>query len=470
MPLVALENGVPWNWTSFGEYLEPARGQPRGQRRLPGRPLRPAALGDGCASGAPRWRPTRRSPPCRRCWPSRSRPAGWASRPPSPAPTPTGTATRSPRAMPTAARCSPSARWWRDHPGTTLEYITNGCLDTFSRRGDRPHGGHERPPPDRPLNWNLLTVDSRTPDKTSPPARSVVRPGRRGRWADRRSHHAHAGAHEHELPHPLRPVPHPRLGRRDGAARSSRAHRASWRDPAVRARLDEAAHSQGGRRVPAPLPLGQLRHRRHLRAGERGAALARRGRHRRRTAASRPFDALLDLVIADDLRTVLWPKASDGDDATWAGARRGLERPAVPWSAAPTPAPISTGCAARTTRPSFLGDCLRKRKLVPVERAVQMMTEAAGRALRAPRPRPRGRGMRGRPVRLRPGHRGLRTGHAWSTTCPVTRRGSTPAPTGWYGCWSTGWRPSSTVLRPARLPGTLLRSGRDTTSVVPTPA
>ncbi len=51
MPLVALENGLPWDWTSFSDYLEQARGQPRGQRRFPGRALRPAPLGDGNRPG-----------------------------------------------------------------------------------------------------------------------------------------------------------------------------------------------------------------------------------------------------------------------------------------------------------------------------------------------------------------------------------------------------------------------------------
>src|ERR1019366_3850154 len=54
----------------------------------------------------------------------------------------------------------------RDHPGTTLEYITNGCLDTFSD-DEIDLMVAMTTTARRPLNWNLLTVDSRTPDKTS---------------------------------------------------------------------------------------------------------------------------------------------------------------------------------------------------------------------------------------------------------------------------------------------------------------
>ncbi len=80
-------------------------------------------------------------------------------------------------------------------------------------------------------------------------------------------------------------------------------------------------------------------------------------------------------MIADELRTVLWPKASDGDDASWQ-ARVEVWNDPAPWSVARTPAPTSTGCAAPTTPPRSSGDCLRKRKLVPLERAIQLMTEA----------------------------------------------------------------------------------------------
>ena len=63
----------------------------------------------------------------------------------------------------------------RDHPGTTLEYITDGCLDTFSddeidlmvAMTTTAH---------RPLNWNLLDRRLARP-RTRPPASS--RPRRR---------------------------------------------------------------------------------------------------------------------------------------------------------------------------------------------------------------------------------------------------------------------------------------------------
>ena len=41
-----------------------------------------------------------------------------------------------------------------------------------------------------------------------------------------------------------------------------------------------------------------------------------------------PFDTLLDIVLADDLRTILWPIAPDGDAASWALRKDGLGGPA----------------------------------------------------------------------------------------------------------------------------------------------
>ena len=48
-------------------------------------------------------------------------------------------------------------------------------------------------------------------------------------------------------------------------------------------------------------------------------------------------------------------------------------------SAGRTPAPTSTGCAARPYTTRFLGDMIRGRKLVPLERAVQMITDEPAR-------------------------------------------------------------------------------------------
>ena len=47
MPLAALENGIEWNWGTFGEFLDGLRRHHWGQCWLSGRPLRPPSLCDG---------------------------------------------------------------------------------------------------------------------------------------------------------------------------------------------------------------------------------------------------------------------------------------------------------------------------------------------------------------------------------------------------------------------------------------
>ena len=109
-------------------------------------------------------------------------------------------------------------------------------------------------------------------------------------------------------------------------------------------------------------------------------------RPRTRARAATTFDTLLDVVLADDLRTVLWPLPTDDDDGVVgaARARRGT-RDDVLLGGSDAGAHLDRMCGAPyTTR--FLADCLRGRKLVPLERAVQLHHPGAGRAVRPARP------------------------------------------------------------------------------------
>ena len=109
-------------------------------------------------------------------------------------------------------------------------------------------------------------------------------------------------------------------------------------------------------------------------AGERGAARPGRARHRRR---ARPVDfgTLLDIVIADELRTVLWPIPQDDDGASWELRREVWNDPRAMIGGSDAGAHLDRMCGAPyTTR--FLADCLRGRQLVSLERAVQLITSA----------------------------------------------------------------------------------------------
>jgi N-acyl-D-aspartate/D-glutamate deacylase len=93
-----------------------------------------------------------------------------------------------------------------------------------------------------------------------------------------------------------------------------------------------------------------------------------------RERGQEPFDALLDIVIADDLRTVLWPLPTDDDADSWALRVEAWGRDDVLLGGSDAGAHLDRMCGAPYTT-QFLGDCLRGRRLVPLERAVQMLTQ-----------------------------------------------------------------------------------------------
>ena len=182
-----------------------------------------------------------------------------------------------------------------------------------------------------------------------------------------------------------------------------------------------------------------------------------------------PFDTLLDIVLADELRTVLWPNTDDGDEDTWAMRAAIWSDPRAMVGGSDAGAHLDRMCGSSYPT-AFLGDCLRGRKLVPVEKAVHMMTAQPAAALRAARPRPGPRGLRGRPVRLRPRRRSgsepARLVHDLPGDTPRLYAGS-------HGVVRVLVNGVETVRDGAptgALPGTLLRSGRDTASVIPAPA
>jgi len=86
------------------------------------------------------------------------------------------------------------------------------------------------------------------------------------------------------------------------------------------------------------------------------------------------FDTLVDIVINDDLRTVLWPLPSDSDPESWKMRAEAWDHPLVMIGGSDAGAHLDRMCGAPYPT-KFLGDCLRGRKLVSMERCVQLMTQ-----------------------------------------------------------------------------------------------
>jgi N-acyl-D-aspartate/D-glutamate deacylase len=346
----------------------------------------------------------------------------------------------------------------RDHEGTTLEYVTDGCL-----RGFRPDEvelmAEMTLAARRPLNWNVLTVDSKEPERY-----------REQLAANENA--AKAGGRAVALTMPVLvemnmsflnycalfmlpdwsevmslPVAERMTKLRDPAVRAHLQQRAASPDAGVFARLTDWGRYMLGDTYSA------------ANEGLKGRKIVDLARER----GQDEFATLLDVVLADDLRTILWPLPSDSDEASWQLRKEAWARDDVLLGGSDAGAHLDRMCGAPyTTR--FLADCLRGRRLVPLERAVQLLTQAPAQLF----------GLRDRGVIAEGAHADLvlfdpETVDMEDVSLVADLPGGTARlnadPRGVTAVYVNGRAIARDGALTGELPGGILRSGRDTATV-----
>ena len=349
-----------------------------------------------------------------------------------------------------------------DHEGTTLEYITDGCLKGFtdeeveritqmSLRGRRA------------VNWNVLTVDSRDPAAVEHQLAASDRA-------------AAQGARIVPLTMPILVPMNMSLltrcaltlipGWDEVLTQPVERRMELLRDPEVRARMRVDAEAEAAgvfRRLNrwADYRIGDTYsdENRPLEGRRVGDIAAERGID--------PFDALVDIALADELRTVLWPTPLEDDEASWELRMALLDsgRAMVGGSDGGAHLDRMMGSVYPTR---FLADVIRGRQLLPLERAVEMMTSQPADLFGL---RDRGRVQVG-------AHADLVLFDPESVDAgPVRKVADLPADSERLFAEAVGVRMvvvgGVPIVRDGSptgaLPGTLLRSGRDTRTV-PIPA
>ena len=256
------------------------------------------------------------------------------------------------------------------YPGTTLEYITDGCLQGFTE-AEAERMAQMSVRARRPLNWNVLTVDGRDPDKIAQQLRPSDRAAELGGRVVALTMPTLAGMNMNFATFcALWLLP----GWREILDRPVPERIELLRDPEVRSRMDAAAKSPEAGVVRRLSGGGGYLVGDTFSAANAGLS----GRLVSDIAAERgvsDFDALLDVVIADDLRTVLWPSQSDDDESSWTLRARLWEDPRILIGGSDAGAHLDRMCGAPYPT-KWLADCIRGRKLVSMETAVRLLTSA----------------------------------------------------------------------------------------------
>lgn len=345
------------------------------------------------------------------------------------------------------------------HPGTTLEFIASATSmftdDEIALMADMSATAK------RPLNWNVMVVNS------DPSARE----GRENKLSASDVAAARGGRVVGLcLPEPMKMrlcfasgfvldiVP----GIKEFIHLPHAARRAAYADPANRVRIAEAMA-----RLPENNMLGRVADYVIIDA-HTPEVQALVGRRVGDVAAERgvsALDALLDIVVSDDLMTGLEPPVIGVDDASWAERVRLLDtdsRVIAGGSDAGAHLDMMKTFACHT---SFLAEAVRKRGLMSIERAVQLFTDEPARYY----------GLRDRG----------RIAEGWfadlcildpATVGPGTVAPRQDLPAGGWRLYSEATGIDATIVNGVEIvrdgkvtgdtPGITIRSGRDTDTVV----
>jgi N-acyl-D-aspartate/D-glutamate deacylase len=369
MPLQALESGVEWSWESFSEYLDGLEGRIGVNAGfLVGHcALRRYVLG---AEASERTSDPRELDEIERLL-RRSLEAGGLGFSTSRSSTHSdGDGRPVPSRVASEEEVLRLCRAVGDYGGTTLEAIVEGCLQGFSDQEVELLAGMSAQA-DRPLNWNVLTIAAGEEERTD----RQLRPSRRAR---------ELGGRVVALTMPVFADNNMSLGSfcalwlipgwQDILSLPFEEKTAKLRDPVVR---DEMTRSAKGTVFERLADFSSYR------IGDTVAPENKRYENRLtgEIAAETgldPAEALIEIAVADGYRTVLWPLPGADTDADWMARRALWEQPDVLLGGSDAGAHLDRMLGSLyPTR--FLADSLRGRRLVSVERAVNLMTDAPAR-------------------------------------------------------------------------------------------
>jgi N-acyl-D-aspartate/D-glutamate deacylase len=259
-----------------------------------------------------------------------------------------------------------------EHAGTTLELIVPGCLNGFSEDEVELMATLSLLA-NRPVNWNVLGVSAHNPGAMDHQLAASTAAAERG-----------ATVVALTMPHTLQirlsfltgAILDGLPGWREVLALPVPERRAALADPEVRRRLDEGAHSK-----EAGI-LGALANWPALKFDEvfAPANASCEGRTVGEVAKERgqdPFDVMLDVVVADDLRTGLRPPIPESE-ADWELRARAWLDPRTVVGGSDAGAHLDVMCGAIYST-SLLGEGVRKRGLLDWESAVRQLTEVPAR-------------------------------------------------------------------------------------------
>ncbi len=370
MPLAALQQGLPWDWTSFGQWL----GQLEGRLAVNAgflvghSTLRRLVMGDRSGTEATEEDMTAMVAALHAALTEGA--LGFSTsqvhthNDGDGRPVPSRAATRT--------ELERLASAVRDHEGTTVELIVAGCLNGFSDEEIDLLTSISLLA-DRPVNWNVLGVSARNPDGVWNQLAASTAAASRG-----------ATVVALTLPHTMQL----RLSFATGAILDGLP---GWREVfalPIAERVKALSDPQTRRRLDAGAQSDEAGILRHLAVWERlvidetfaeenrsfeGRSVGEIARARGVTS----FDALLDVVVADELRTGMHPPIPESEE-DWVLRGETWLDPRVIVGGSDAGAHLDTMCGAVYST-SLLGDGVRQRSLVSWEEAVRQLTDIPAR-------------------------------------------------------------------------------------------